>query len=51
VPCARYDAHGELATMTVDGGRLDHAFVNLLSNAINYSDPNKADRRVWPRVD
>ena len=34
------------ATVIVDVGRLELAFVNLVSNAIKYSDPSKAERYV-----
>jgi signal transduction histidine kinase len=35
-----------LPTLTVDVGRLELAFLNLMSNAIKYSDPAKAERYV-----
>jgi signal transduction histidine kinase len=34
------------ATVVVDVGRLELAFVNLVSNAIKYSDPSKTERYV-----
>jgi signal transduction histidine kinase len=36
----------DLPTLTVDVGRLELVFVNLLSNALKYSDPTKAERYV-----
>lgn len=38
--------HESLPTLTVDVGRLELTFVNLLSNGIKYSDPVKATRFV-----
>jgi len=35
-----------VATAVVDVGRLELAFVNLMSNAVKYSDPSKTDRYV-----
>jgi signal transduction histidine kinase len=35
-----------LPTLTVDVGRLELALVNLLSNGIKYSDPEKPERHV-----
>jgi signal transduction histidine kinase len=47
------DTHGveirvdeETPVVTVDVGRLELALVNLMSNAIKYADPAKADRYV-----
>ena len=47
------EAHGvelrispALPTLTVDVGRLELTFLNLLSNGIKYSDPQKAERWV-----
>jgi len=37
---------GELPTVTIDAVRLELILANLLSNAMKYSDPNKADRFV-----
>ena len=39
------------AVVTVDVGRLELAFVNLVSNAIKYSDPSKTERYVDIRPD
>jgi signal transduction histidine kinase len=36
----------DLPTITVDVGRLEPVFVNLISNAVKYSDPAKPDRFV-----
>jgi signal transduction histidine kinase len=36
----------DLPLLTVDVGRLELTFVNLISNAIKYSDPKKADRVI-----
>jgi signal transduction histidine kinase len=38
--------HDSLPTVTVDVGRLELTFVNLLSNSIKYSDPAKTTRYV-----
>jgi signal transduction histidine kinase len=38
--------HDSLPTLTVDVGRLELTFVNLLSNGIKYSDPAKPTRVV-----
>jgi signal transduction histidine kinase len=43
------DVHGrrcQLPTITIDIARLELILVNLMSNAIKYSDPNKAARTV-----
>ncbi|HKB12757.1 MAG TPA: HAMP domain-containing sensor histidine kinase [Vicinamibacterales bacterium] len=36
----------DLPTLTVDVGRLELVLVNLMSNAIKYADPSKAERYV-----
>lgn len=42
----RIDVAEGLPTLVTDAGRLELVFVNLLANAIKYSDPAKADRVV-----
>ncbi len=37
---------GDMPNIIVDVGRLELALINLISNAIKYSDPNKSARSV-----
>jgi len=37
----------EMPEITVDAGRLELIIVNLVANAIKYSDPDKGERNVW----
>lgn len=42
----RIEVAEDLPTLVADAGRLELVFVNLLANAIKYSDPAKAERVV-----
>ncbi len=42
----RFEIADELPTVSADAGRVELALVNLLANAVKYSDPAKPDRVV-----
>ncbi len=42
----RFEIADELPTVSADAGRVELALVNLLANAVKYSDPAKSDRVV-----
>jgi signal transduction histidine kinase len=42
----RFHVADDLPTLSIDSGRAELVVVNLLANAVKYSDPAKADRRV-----
>jgi signal transduction histidine kinase len=49
VRSVRFDIEQTLPALHVDAGRVELVFMNLMANAVKYSDPDKADRvvRVW----
>lgn len=46
----RIEVDPHLPRLVVDPGRTELALVNLIANAIKYSDPAKPDRYVWVRA-